>query len=137
MEVIRPFGFSYIREDLQDEVGDDCAGQVPFFLPCIKERHVQYNNVRVDILCDVPPLFNNFRIIAPETVDALYKNRISCFQLFEETLILLAIKILAGLFIKKDIARGYPAFRQGDKLAVLALSFRGNPPVSVDFFVFL
>ena len=55
-----PFGLSDIGENLQNEIGDKGAGQIPFLGACIEQGHDQDKDIGRLFLGDLSPLFQNF-----------------------------------------------------------------------------
>lgn len=96
-----------------------------------KAPSIQHHNVDAFILCEHPPLLQNFRVIAPQTINALDIEQIVFFHFPQQFFILRAVEILAGLLVHVNILFTNPDFPQGNHLTILILFFGRNADVSV------
>lgn len=46
---------------------------------CVEKRHIDNDDSRVFFFCDDTPLFENFRIISAEPIDAFNDERVTGF----------------------------------------------------------
>lgn len=70
-----PLTFRHIGQKLEYNVCNQRSCQVSIYAG-VQKRHIQHFNVRADFLCNHPPLFQNFRIVAPQPVDAFDNQKI-------------------------------------------------------------
>lgn len=117
-------------QHLQHDVAEECAHQV--LAPAgVQQRHIQHHDVNALFLRQHPPLFQNFRIVAPQPVDALDVEQIAFFQFPQQAFVLRAVKVLAGLPVRVDVFLRNRPLPQGDQLPVLPLVFAADADVSV------
>ena len=83
-----PFRLCYIGQQLQNNIGNQRSCQVTLLFR-VQQRHIQNYERRPFVFCDEPPLFYDFFIIAPQTVNAGTTNTNS----------------IAGCLLKKALSR--------------------------------
>ena len=76
-------------------------------------------------------MLQNFRVVAPQTVDALEIEQIVFFHFSQQLLILRAVKILAGLLVHVNILLRHAGFLQGNHLPILILFSGRNADVAI------
>ena len=74
-----PLCLCNISKYLQHQICDQRSGKIPGFLSCIKQLHIQYQNICLYFFCDVLPLYQNVVVVASQPVDALYNQKTSFF----------------------------------------------------------
>ena len=104
---------------------------VPISLPGVQQGHIQHHNGRLLLLGDDAPLLQNFLIIAPQTVDALYNKGIAVFQFPERAQIGRTLKILAGLLVHINLLFPDSKGAQGNPLPFPVLFPGGYPDVAI------
>ena len=73
-----PFRLGHIAQELKNNIGNQHPGEVPA-LTRIQQGHVQHHNGNLLFLGQQTPLLQNFIVIAPQPVDALYDKSIPGF----------------------------------------------------------
>ena len=74
-----PLRLSHITEQLQNDVGDQRAGEIPV-PPGIQQGHIQHDNGRALLFGNDPPLLQNFVVIPTQPVNALDHKGITLFR---------------------------------------------------------
>ena len=121
---------------LQHNVAEERSHQV-FASPGIQQRHIQHHDVDALFLCEHPPLLQNFRVVAAQTVNALDIEQIVFFHFPKQLLILRTVKIFAGLLVDEQVCLRNRHFPESDQLAILVLFSGAHPDVAVNHNAYL
>lgn len=126
-----PFGLSDIAEDLQDQIRDECPGEVLFLFPGVEQRHVQDDDIDLLFLGDDLPLLQDLFIIPSQRVDRMQIEDISRSELLHHPQIARARKAAPGLFVHEDVLFGHAVLLHGKQLPFLMLFSGGHPYISI------
>ncbi len=125
-----PLVLRHEGEHLQDDVAEKGAHQV--LAPAgVEQGHVQHHNVHALLLGENPPLFQNFAVVAPETVDALDVEQIVFFHVPHQLLVLGPLEVFSRLLVHENVPLRDGHLPQGDDLTILVLFPSADADVSV------
>ena len=126
-----PFLLRDIGKQLQDNIRDEGAGQIPS-IAGIEQRHIQYHHRDPFLFGQQPPLLQNFLIVPAQTVDRLDREDIPRPQGAEQPFVGGPVEILAALFVQINAFVRHAKLMQGDDLPCFVLLPGGYPDIPVE-----
>ena len=128
---IFPFILGHKGEDLQHEIRDKGSHQIPA-APRIQKGHVDHTDVDLLLSCQYPPLLLDLPVVAPQPVDAQHIEQVAGFQPLQHAPVGGPVKVLAGLFVDKEVFLIHASVPHGNPLSVLILVSAGHSDISVN-----
>ena len=120
-----------VGKELQNDVGDELAGEVAVLRAGVQKRHIQNEDIRADVFGYVPPFLYYHIVIASQSVNGLDDEHVALFESAHELFVIFALEVLAGLFVGEDMAFVYAVGEKAVDLSVEILVGSGNTAVSI------
>lgn len=126
------FKLCEVGGELEDEIGDEGAGQVAGGAR-VQQGRVEDDDGNPFFGGERAPGFKDVHIASSEAVDAFDDERVVCAEDTHELFPCGAVEVFAGLLVEVEAVFRHAEFPHGDALAVFVLLPRGNADVSVCF----
>ena len=127
--------FCNVTQQHEYNVADQCAQKI-LFLPCIKQRHINNNDICTLFLCDNAPLLIQVCIIPAQPVNGLHKQDRAVIQPPQQPLILGPVKILSRLFIYINLLIWNTHFFKCNHLPIFFLLMAAHTGISKNFTIY-